>query len=78
VGSIITIDEATADHHFTERGMLVEVEHAIAGTMKLVGPTIKFSRTPSKVDKPGPILGEHNDEVFKGMLGMKDDELNRP
>jgi crotonobetainyl-CoA:carnitine CoA-transferase CaiB-like acyl-CoA transferase len=25
----------------------------------------------------GPDLGEHNDELFKGVLGMSDDELRR-
>ncbi|NPV92703.1 MAG: CoA transferase [Firmicutes bacterium] len=77
IGPIYAIDEAVKDPHFMQRGMLVEVEHPTAGTMKLVGPTIKFSKTPSKVDKAGPMLGQHNDEVFKGILRMTDEELNR-
>lgn len=77
IGPVYSIDEAVKDPHFTERGMLVDVEHPTAGTMKLVGPTIKFSKTPSKVDKAGPMLGQHNDEVFKGILGMMDEELNQ-
>ncbi len=76
IGPIYTIDEAVNDPHYTQRGMLVDVEHAVAGTMKVVGPTVKFSRTPGKVDKPGPMLGEHNEEVLKG-LGMSDDDLKR-
>jgi formyl-CoA transferase len=77
VAPIYTIAEAVNDSHFTQRGMLVDVEHVEAGTMKLVGPVIKFSRTPSKVLKPGPLLGENNNEVFEGELGLSDDELNR-
>ena len=77
VGPIYTIDEAVNDPHFTQRGMLVDVEQANAGTLKVCGPTLKFSRTQGKVDKPGPMLGEHNEEVYKGQLGMSDEELKR-
>ena len=75
VAPIYTIDEAVNDPHFTQRGMLVDVEHPVAGTIKVVGPVVKFSKTPSKVLRPGPRLGENNDEIFKDRLGMKDDEL---
>ena len=77
VAPIYTIDEAVNDPHYTERGMIVTVNHAIAGPMKLCGPTIKFSRTPCKVDKAGPVIGEHNKEVYEDFLGLKEDELKR-
>ena len=35
----------------------------------------KLSATPGAVRTVGPALGEHNDEVYRGLLGLDDDEL---
>ena len=37
----------------------------------------RLSDTPGRVNWLGPSLGEHNDEVYKGMLGMADDEIKK-
>jgi len=34
-----------------------------------------MSRTPLSIRKPPPCLGEHNDYVFKDVIGMADDEI---
>jgi CoA:oxalate CoA-transferase len=73
--TIYTLADIVSDPHFTQRGMLVDIEHPVAGTLKVVGPTIKFSRTPYEVTCAGPLLGQHNEEVYKGRLGMTDEEM---
>jgi formyl-CoA transferase len=35
----------------------------------------RLSGTPGRIDRPGPRLGEHNDEVYRGLLGLDDDQL---
>ena len=35
----------------------------------------KLSDTPGEVQWVGPKLGEHNDEIYRGLLGLTDDEL---
>jgi crotonobetainyl-CoA:carnitine CoA-transferase CaiB-like acyl-CoA transferase len=35
----------------------------------------KMGKTPLNIRKPPPCLGEHNDYVFKHVLGMSDDEI---
>ena len=37
----------------------------------------KFSKTPSTVRWTGPELGEHNDYVYKEILGMSEDDINQ-
>ena len=37
----------------------------------------KLSATPGKVRATGPALGASNDEIYRGLLGLGDDELNR-
>ena len=52
--TVYTLADIVADPHFTQRGMLVDVEHPVAGTLNVVGPTIKFSRTPCEVTSADP------------------------
>jgi formyl-CoA transferase len=36
----------------------------------------RLSDTPGSIDWLGPALGEHNDEVYKGLLGMSEPEIS--
>ena len=37
----------------------------------------RLSDTPGSVEWLGPALGEHNDEIYKGLLGMSAEEIRR-
>ena len=37
---------------------------------RLLGPPMKFSRTPLTADDLAPTVGQHNDDVFGGLLGL--------
>jgi crotonobetainyl-CoA:carnitine CoA-transferase CaiB-like acyl-CoA transferase len=39
-----------------------------------MAPPFALSETPARADRAGPTLGEHNEEVFKGLLGLSADE----
>lgn len=41
------------------------------------GFPVKFSETPSNVDKPAPLLGEHNAEVLSTLLGLDEGEVRK-
>ena len=50
--------------------------HAVMGVQKFEPQSgFIFSRTPREVNRPSPLLGEHNEYVFKELLGMSDDEI---
>jgi crotonobetainyl-CoA:carnitine CoA-transferase CaiB-like acyl-CoA transferase len=40
------------------------------------GVRIKLSDTPGRIRRPAPIMGEHNEYVFKKLLGMSDEEYD--
>jgi formyl-CoA transferase len=75
-GPIYTIADIFEDEHFWAREMLLK--HMDPGFGEYVGPGIvpKFSETPGAVRWSGTWdEGSHNQEVFGGLLGLPDDEI---
>ena len=76
-----TPDDLLANEHLEARGYWVELEHEdIAETFRYPGPWAKLSKTPITMRRRAPRLGEHNAEVFGGLLGLpaaEIDELRR-
>jgi crotonobetainyl-CoA:carnitine CoA-transferase CaiB-like acyl-CoA transferase len=62
---INTLDEVFADAQVRQYGFPIEVEHPKMGKMKLVGNAVDLSRTPPRIDRPPPVLGEHTDDVLR-------------
>lgn len=75
-GRVYRAPEMLADPHFRAREAIIEVETERFGKLKMQGAFPKFSATPSKVRSPAPsIVGQHNGEIYGGLLGMTADEL---
>jgi formyl-CoA transferase len=73
---IYNIEQVVNDPHIAEdREMFVEMDHPIAGKLKVTGSHIKLSGTPSGLRTPSPTLGQHNGEVLGELLGMTEDDL---
>lgn len=73
---INTIDRVVNDPHIGgAREMFVEVEHPIAGKMKLTGCHIKLSETKPGIRSPAPLLGQHNEEVYGEIIGLSKGEI---
>lgn len=67
--------EAHETHpHFRARGAVVAVSHPIVGEQRLYASPIKLGSTPGRIDRTAPCLGEHNDRVFRDLLGLDVDE----
>jgi benzylsuccinate CoA-transferase BbsF subunit len=62
------------DPHLRARGAFVEIDHPELGSRWLVGPPWKMSGCEVEA-RHAPLLGEHNDYVFRELLGMSDAEL---
>lgn len=75
VGPINTIDRVVHDPQVQARDMIVEVDHPVAGKMKIAGNPIKLSATPGEIKNPAPVLGEHKEKVLKELLGWSDDQF---
>lgn len=59
------------DPQLAARGHYRRVEHAEAGETRYDGPPFTLSACPIEL-RPAPLLGEHNDYVFKDLLGLSD------
>jgi crotonobetainyl-CoA:carnitine CoA-transferase CaiB-like acyl-CoA transferase len=69
---------AVRDPLVLARGEVVPLEHPVHGrTADLYGTgvPIRFSGTEATLDEPAPALGEHNAEIYGGLLGYTDDEI---
>ena len=73
-GSVRDIGEVLQDEHLHERDMIAEVEHAVAGTIRLLGVPVKLSRTPGAVRHAPPTLGQHTGAVLHD-LGLSADQI---
>ncbi len=67
VGPVNKIGDMLADPQVAAREMVVEVEHARAGTVKTLGFPIKFSQTPGSITRGAPLLGEHTREILDSL-----------
>jgi crotonobetainyl-CoA:carnitine CoA-transferase CaiB-like acyl-CoA transferase len=67
--------EVLADSHLQARSFFVPVDREVSGTHLYPGPVPRLSRTPLSADRPAPLLGQHNVEVLRELLGMTDDEI---
>ena len=75
-GLVLTIAEILDHPQFVARGNIVDVEDPDFGRVLMQGVVPKFSRDPGDVRFPGHAPGAHNAEVFGGLLGRDDRELD--
>ena len=62
------------DPELIRAGHFVAVEHPVLGRSDMPAPPSRFSRSSVKVG-PAPLLGQHNDEVFVGLLGIAPERI---
>jgi crotonobetainyl-CoA:carnitine CoA-transferase CaiB-like acyl-CoA transferase len=74
-GIVADIPTAVRHPQLIAREMLVEMEHPTAGRTVQPGVTVKLSRTPGAITMPPALVGEHNRDVYCGLLGLSDDEF---
>jgi crotonobetainyl-CoA:carnitine CoA-transferase CaiB-like acyl-CoA transferase len=64
-GPIHSMDQVFDHPQVSAREMVVQVDHPVAGMVKLVGSPIKLSRTKVKIERHPPIAGEHTSEILQ-------------
>ncbi len=74
-GPVNSIDQVVHDPHTIAREMIIPVEHSTAGSLKVVNSPLKLSRTPVKIEKASPELGEHTEEVLQNFLGYNQEKI---
>ncbi len=76
-GRIYRAPEMLQDEHFTARDSIVGVEHPEYDNLKMQNVFPKLSATPGKIKWAGPGLGQHNEEIYQGLLGYSASDLER-
>jgi crotonobetainyl-CoA:carnitine CoA-transferase CaiB-like acyl-CoA transferase len=75
IGSIYDAEEVMNYRQYLARNYFVEVDHSQAGKFRYAGWPYKMSASPPRVQRPAPLLGQHNKEVFEEVLGYSPDEF---
>lgn len=66
-GPINNLEEVYNDPQLIHRGMVKTLDHPLAGEVPQMVTPIKYSKTPLEYKNPPPLLGQHTDEVLKGL-----------
>ncbi|MBB2506100.1 MULTISPECIES: CaiB/BaiF CoA transferase family protein [Amycolatopsis] len=74
-GRIYRAKDMLTDPHFAAREAIVRLVHPEIGEFAMHNVVPKLSDTPGKVRHVGPELGEHNEVIYRDLLGLADDEL---
>ena len=69
-GSVRDLHEVFTDPQLAAREMIVTLDHATIGALRLLGVPVKLSGTPASVRSAPPTLGQHTECVLGGDLGM--------
>lgn len=75
--AILNIQQVVDDPHLNARGYFVEVDHPIIGKAKIPGIPFKLSETPGEVERPSPLVGEHNELILGKYLGISGAEVKQ-
>jgi crotonobetainyl-CoA:carnitine CoA-transferase CaiB-like acyl-CoA transferase len=74
IALINDIAEMIDDPQVRHRGLIAEIEHPEAGSIKQIAPTVKLSATPGAIQSPPPLLGQHTQEILKS-IGYTDEMI---
>lgn len=70
------ISEMAVDEQLLYRKMIREVDMPKLGKMKVNGPVIKMSNTPTDIFRTAPLLGADTNDVMKNILHYSDEKIS--
>ena len=76
-GPVYAIDEIFEDPQYAARNNILRVADKRVGELAIPNLVPRLSDTPGEVRTLGPELGEHNDEIYRSLLGLEDAEIER-
>lgn len=73
-GPINSLSQVFSDPQVVHNGLVQEVEHP-SGSVRQVGPAVKFSTSQNKVRAAPPLLGQHTQQVLTQTLGYTEHQV---
>lgn len=74
-GKIYKAPDMLEDEHFAARNAIVHVDHPHYKKLQMQNVFPKLSETPGEIQWAGPELGQHNDEIYRDLLGLDADTI---
>ena len=76
---VLEAKEVLEDPQLKSRGMIQELMHPLSAKtgVKTAGFPIHFSELPAEYPGPAPSLGQHNEEIYLGLLGFSKEEMEQ-
>ncbi|GFS12917.1 succinate--hydroxymethylglutarate CoA-transferase-like [Elysia marginata] len=68
-GPINNMEQVFSDPQVLHNGLLQTIPHPTLGEVKVVGPAVRYSGTPTVSPEAPPLLGQHTDQVLSQLLG---------
>jgi formyl-CoA transferase len=76
IAPVYSIADIFNDPHYNAREAITTVNHPQLGPIKMPNVIPKLEKTPGRIESPGPELGQHNQEILQGELGLSDAEYH--
>jgi crotonobetainyl-CoA:carnitine CoA-transferase CaiB-like acyl-CoA transferase len=76
-GPVYSVADIFADPHYKAREDIVTVEDPQIGSTAMPAVYPRLSHASGRVYQPAPLPGQHNDEVYRGLLGLNNADLTR-
>jgi benzylsuccinate CoA-transferase BbsF subunit len=73
---VLNVADLLSDPHFKARGTFPQVKHPLGFEETLYGAYVKTSGVETPI-RPGPMMGQDNERVFKGLLGISEQRYQR-
>ena len=74
-GPINDVAQVFEEPQVKARGIKVELDHPVAGRLPTVASPMRFSATPVEYRLAPPVLGQHTEEILRGLLKKTDVEI---
>jgi crotonobetainyl-CoA:carnitine CoA-transferase CaiB-like acyl-CoA transferase len=75
IAPIYSIEDIVKDPQYLARETIARVSHPQLGSILMQNVIARLMETPGRIDHPGASLGEHNEEIYLGELGLSQAEL---
>jgi len=75
IGMVSTVEDLLNSEQLKARGFFAEVDHPEIGRVKFPTAPYRFSKTPWRLKRPAPLLGEHNQQVYCERLGYSGEQM---
>ena len=72
IAPLYSAADVVTSEQFAERGFFVELDHSEMGRVKFPTAAYRFSKSPWALERPAPLLGQHNEELYCGRLGYSE------